>query len=85
MGWSVVKFKRLEISVHPYFLLFIFLWILAGFPVQTLFLFVLVLGHELTHTLAARAYGLNIHRIELLPFGGAGYLANPLELHPKKS
>ncbi|MGI6319289.1 MAG: hypothetical protein GX263_06045 [Firmicutes bacterium] len=84
MGWSVVKFKRLEISVHPYFLLFIFLWILAGFPVQTLFLFVLVLGHELTHTLAARAYGLNIHRIELLPFGGAGYLANPLELHPKK-
>lgn len=84
MGWSVLKFKRLEISVHPFFLLFIFLWILAGLPVQTLFLFVLVLGHELTHTLTARAYGLNIYKIELFPFGGAGYLVNPLELYPKK-
>lgn len=84
MGWSIAKFKQLEISVHPFFLLFIFLWILAGLPLQTLFLFLLVLGHELTHTLTARAYGLKIYKIELFPFGGVALMANPLELYPRK-
>ena len=83
MSWSI-KFKQLKISVHPFFLLFIFLWILVGLPLQTLFLFLLVLGHELTHTFIARLYGLNIYQIELFPFGGVGYMANPLELYPQK-
>ena len=82
MSWRLCKFKGLEITVHPFFLLFIFLWVLAGLPLQTLFLFVLVLGHELTHMLVAKLYGVKISRIELFPFGGVGYLDKPLESDP---
>lgn len=84
MSWRLFKFHKLEISLHPFFLLLIFLWILAGLPLQTLFLFILVLGHELTHTLAANVCGLHISKVELFPFGGVGYLTKPLEFNPQK-
>lgn len=84
LSWRLFKFGDLELSLHPFFLLFVFLWVLAGLPWQTLLLFVLVLGHELTHVLAAKICGVKIYRVELFPFGGVGYLSNPLEFNPKK-
>ncbi|MGI5876022.1 MAG: M50 family metallopeptidase [Dethiobacteria bacterium] len=84
MNWRLLKFGKLEITISPFFLLLITLWLLAGLPWETLFLFVLVLGHELTHTLVAKFCGMSIYRIELFPFGGAGYLTKPVELEPKK-
>ncbi|NMB41860.1 MAG: hypothetical protein GX996_07985 [Firmicutes bacterium] len=84
MAWRLWKFNDFEITIHLFFVLFVFLWIIAGLPLQTLFLFVLVLGHELTHMLAAQCCGLKISRIELFPFGGVGYLEKPLELNPVK-
>lgn len=73
--------KKLQFKVHPYFLLFMFLWLLAGMPQYVITLFLLVLGHEMAHILAARFCKLPVNRIELLPFGGVGYLDKPLELH----
>jgi stage IV sporulation protein FB len=84
LSWRLVKFGELEITVHPFFLLFVFLWVLAGLPLQTFLLFILVLGHELTHAIAAKIYGVKVYRVELFPFGGVGYLTNPLEFDPKK-
>lgn len=84
MSWRLVKFGELEVSVHPFFLLFVFLWVLAGLPLQTFLLFIVVLGHELTHALAAKVCGVKIYKVELFPFGGVGYLTNPLEFNPKK-
>jgi stage IV sporulation protein FB len=84
LNWRLFRFGELEITISPFFLLFIFLWLLAGLPWETLFLFVLVLGHELTHTFVAKLCGMSIYRIELFPFGGAGYLTKPVELEPKK-
>lgn len=84
MSWRLFKIGNLEITIHPFFLLFVFLWVLAGLPRQTFLLFALVLGHELTHTVAAKIFGVKIFRVELFPFGGVGYLANPLEFDPKK-
>ncbi len=76
--------KKLQFKVHPYFLLFIFLWFLAGLSGQILLLFLLVLGHELAHMLTAHFCRLPVSRIELFPFGGVGYLERPLELHPSR-
>lgn len=80
--WRLFKSGNLEIVVHPFFLLFIFLWLIAGLPFQTLFLFLLVLGHEFTHLLVAKLYGIRINKVELFPFGGVGYLSKPLETNP---
>ncbi len=84
MSWRLAKIKGQEIYLHPFFLLFLFLWILAGLPLETLFLFIMVLGHELTHSLAGRLCGIKIDKIELFPFGGSSHPARPLEFEPQK-
>lgn len=76
--------KKLQLKLHPFFILFIVLWLLAGLPREVLILFSLVLGHELAHILAAKLYRLPLGRIELFPFGGVGYLEKPLELDRHK-
>lgn len=47
-----------------------------------LMLFALVFGHELCHTLAARALGIEVLEIELAPFGGVARVASDMELRP---
>lgn len=76
--------KKLQLKLHPFFLLFIGLWLLAGLPREVFILFFLVLGHELAHILTAKLLGLPLGRIELFPFGGVGYLEKPLELEQRK-
>lgn len=84
MSWRLAKISGQEILLHPYFLLFLFLWLLAGLPLETLFLFILVFAHELAHSLAGRFCGIKIDKIELFPFGGAAHPARPLEFEPRK-
>ena len=84
MSWCLAKIKGQKIMVHPFFLLFLFLWLLAGLPLETLFLFILVFLHELTHSLAGWCCGTKIDKIELFPFGGAAHPAKPLEFEPRK-
>ena len=76
--------KKMQFKLHPFFLLFMFLWLLAGLPREVFVLFLLVLGHELAHIVTAKLFGLPINRIELFPFGGVGYLDKPLELDQRK-
>lgn len=83
MNFCLIKIKELKLTVHPLFGLFMLLWLLVGLPLETLFLFLLVLGHEFCHTLAARFLGLKVSRVELFPFGGVAHLAKPLELEPR--
>lgn len=84
MSLRLIKLGELEVTVHPFFLLFVFLWVLAGLPLQTFLLFVLVLGHEFMHAFVAGIYGIRVYKVELFPFGGVAYLTNPLEFDPKK-
>ncbi len=84
MSWCLAKIRGQKILLHPFFLLFLFLWLLAGLPLETLFLFVLVLLHELTHSFVGRLSGIKVESIELFPFGGAAHPASPLEFEPRK-
>ena len=84
MNWRLVRLFNVDVSIHPLFLLFMGLWLLAGLPLETLFLFALVVGHELTHLVTARHLGIPVTRVALFPFGGVGYLSNPIELEPRK-
>ena len=84
LEFCLAKIRGQKIVVHPFFLLFLFLWLLAGLPLETLFLFVLVLLHELTHSLAAWYCGIKIDKIELFPFGGTAHPDEPLEFEPRR-
>lgn len=55
----------------------------AGFGLwpQVLILAGTLLSHELAHLIVARAFGLEISRLELLPFGGVAWVEQP-ELDP---
>lgn len=83
MGWRLISFFNMEICVHPFFLLLVCLWVFAGFPVEPLLLFLLVLAHEISHVITAKFLGIKFSRIELFPFGGVSYLSRPVELNPK--
>jgi stage IV sporulation protein FB len=69
----------ISIEVHITFLLFLFLILLAGFANFLFFLiiFMIVLSHELCHSIAAILSGIPVPRIILLPFGGLASIELP--------
>jgi len=75
--WGIV-FK-----VNPFFLLLLALAFIAGQLLQALILFIIVLFHELAHTAAALACGLQVAEVELLPFGGVARMDSLLEFNPR--
>jgi Zn-dependent protease/CBS domain-containing protein len=84
MGWSINlgRFLGIDIKVHWAFFL-ILIWGAFSYGgnagplyglLVTLALFTLVLLHEMGHSLAARAYGIGVRDITLLPIGGVARL-----------
>ncbi len=63
-----------RLRVNPYFLLFLAAYAFLGLLRPVLILVAVVLGHELSHVLVARGYGLAVQEVELLPFGGVARL-----------
>jgi stage IV sporulation protein FB len=61
----------------------LFLLSFYGYLEETLILFGLVLAHELVHMLVAKAHGLEVGDVELLPFGGVARIEDVLELDPE--
>ncbi|MDP2891845.1 MAG: M50 family metallopeptidase [Bacillota bacterium] len=53
-----------------------------GWLAQMMMLFAAIFLHELCHVLAARAYGLRMAEIELMPFGGVSRMEG-VEMSPK--
>lgn len=69
----------ISIEVHVTFVLFFLLILLAGFANFLFFLiiFMIVLSHELCHSIAAILSGIPVPRIILLPFGGLASIELP--------
>ncbi|WP_040950125.1 M50 family metallopeptidase [Gorillibacterium massiliense] len=55
---------------HPLFILLMLVSIAAGYFIELLTLFAIVLIHELGHVAAARSFGWRVKEVQLLPFGG---------------
>ncbi|AHF07918.1 M50 family metallopeptidase [Desulfitobacterium metallireducens] len=70
---EVLRLRGLSIRVHPTFLLVLVAYGVLGLITQALFIFALVIGHELAHLFTAKAYGFNVVGLEIFPFGGAAY------------
>lgn len=89
MGWSfrIARIAGIDLSLHVSFLLMLPVgaMLLGGGPGGALFgllmvalLFGSVLLHELGHALTARALGIPVREIQLLPFGGVAVLGRPV-------
>ncbi|MBO8163831.1 MAG: M50 family metallopeptidase [Brevibacillus sp.] len=72
----------IRLRIHPLFWLVVGLSAAAGYFVETLTLFVIVIIHELGHIAAARELGWQINEIQLLPFGGVAELDDELAVDP---
>lgn len=91
MGWSfrLTRVAGIDINIHLTFLLLLpfgaLLWggrygvegALFG-VLMIILLFTCVTLHELGHALAARAVGIPVKEIQLLPIGGVAVLARPI-------
>ncbi len=59
-----------RVRAHPLLLAVLGVALAGGQAVEALVLLALLLGHELAHLLAARAFGLPVDEVVLYPFGG---------------
>ncbi|MFM1652362.1 M50 family metallopeptidase [Brevibacillus sp. B_LB10_24] len=70
------------IRIHLLFWAVIGVSLAAGYFLETLTLFVIVIIHELGHIAAARELGWRVAQIQLLPFGGVATMEEDLAADP---
>ncbi|WP_126427938.1 M50 family metallopeptidase [Brevibacillus marinus] len=79
---SETSLRKIRFSIHPLFWLVIGLAVAAGYFLETLALFVIVIIHELGHIACARELGWQIQEIRLLPFGGIAAMEEVIGADP---
>lgn len=72
----------IQVVFNWFFFLGLFVYALLGQLAETIIVFLVVLLHEFSHTLVARAHGLVVREVELYPFGGIARLDDLLEYDP---
>ena len=80
---KLFRLGDITFRIHWVFLLLLFICAFYGYLPEMLILFGLVLLHELVHLQVAKAQGLEVGDVELLPFGGVAKIEDVLELDPQ--
>lgn len=70
----MIKFRGVSISFHPFFVIIMLTSIMTGHFLELITLFLIVFIHELGHVVAARGFGVTVHSIQMLPFGGVAVM-----------
>ncbi|MCK8828221.1 site-2 protease family protein [Natroniella acetigena] len=77
------KIKGVKFKLNLLFLLVLFLFSISGLFNEASLTFLIVLLHELAHSVVAVNEGVKVNEVELLPFGGVVKFANLIQLKPK--
>lgn len=73
----MINVRGIVFRLHPLFVLMLILSVFAGYFVEMITLFAIVLIHELGHVAAARSFGWHVRMVQLLPFGGVAEVDGP--------
>lgn len=76
-------FRDIKIKVNPLLVVFLIFWAITGMLAEVLMLFIIIVIHEMAHTLVARGFGIPAKEIELYPFGGVARVEGLLEIDPR--
>ena len=69
--------RDIDIKVSPFLIVFCIGACFVGLIQTVLITFLVVTAHEICHTLAAKALGVPVYEIELMPFGGVARMQSP--------
>lgn len=72
-----------DVYLNPFFLALLALFFVAGVLVKGLIAFGIVFIHEFAHVILARKLGIEVTRVELLPFGGVARMGGEISLDPR--
>ncbi|MBT2290496.1 M50 family metallopeptidase [Paenibacillus albidus] len=70
----MIRIGRIDLSLHPLFVIVMLLSVLTGQFLELLTLFAIVLIHEFGHVCAALLAGVTVRSVQLLPFGGVAVI-----------
>ncbi|MDO4865477.1 MAG: hypothetical protein Q4C10_02895 [Clostridia bacterium] len=79
-----VQLGRTRLRVHPLMLMFPVMASRLGMGGDAAALLISLAVHEAAHLLAARALGIGVSELRLMPFGGSLALENPYALPPSR-
>jgi stage IV sporulation protein FB len=79
----VVKIADINFKLNLLFLLVLFIFAICGLFFKAAVSFLVVILHELAHSLMAYREGIEIKEIELLPFGGVARFRDLIKLSPE--
>ncbi len=80
---TFIKIGEIEIKIN-YLLCFSFiLFFMLGYIETAILSFIIVLLHELAHTIVAKILGYHIYDIEIFPFGGVARIEELIGINPK--
>ncbi|GAB6138379.1 site-2 protease family protein [Halanaerobaculum tunisiense] len=77
------QIANVRLKLNLLFLLVLFLFAISGLFVKACLSFVVVVVHELAHSIVAIRKGVTVNEIELLPFGGVAKFRDLIQLAPK--
>lgn len=80
---QVGTYFGIPLKVNPFFIVLLVAAFFYGKLLEAVVLFAIVLWHESFHVVMAKARGLHVTDIELLPFGGVARLEALLQLNPQ--
>lgn len=82
-GNRMLKMLGMKFKLNILFLLILFLFSISGLFLTASINFIIVILHELAHSVIAQKEGVRVNEIELLPFGGVAKFRDLIQLKPK--
>lgn len=76
------SFFEIEVRVNLFFFVALAAAVFTGFLQKMVLIFLIILLHEAGHCAAARALGVRVERIDILPFGCAARMQSALSYSP---